>query len=218
MLRSKKFNILKYLGLNGLFRDYGYNHDELKLSSELVLHDDDITDYTQHIYIKQSDKYEIVKEEILDIYILKLRNNLVIHLTKKLIQDFEFLYKKSKKYVFDIYETMHPDLTEEDTYIKMYHIFCISEELNEINYIQFLRANDSDSKYYALSKIYGPSLIMNKRFDITSEHDKYNVKYKYVKTIGRGIIDYSIRNFIKLMLQMLNEYQNTLPPHYLKIN
>lgn len=214
MLRSKKFNILKHIGLNSLFDFCTEDH----LESKIEMNKDDIYD---DITIKSNDtseyNYELIKEVVMESYIFKLNDILLIHIKDNLINDFEFLYKKSQKYVFDIYETSIPNL-KEDSYVKMYHVFCISKKLlSNFNYMSFLRTNDSDRKYYCLSLFYGPCLIVNKRFDITSEQDN-DSKYKYLKTIGKGKIDNSIRSFVKFIINMTNEYQRMLPPHYLKIN
>jgi hypothetical protein len=215
MLRNKKFNVLKHIGLNSLF----IFCTEDQFDSKLTLNNQDIY---EDIVIKSNNyngyNYELIKEISLEPYIFKLNDILLIHIKGNLIDDFEFLYKKSQKYVFDIYETTLPNLKEESN-IKMYHVFCISKKLtNNVKYMSFLRANDCDKKYYCLSLFYGPCLIVNKRFDITCEQDKYQSKYKYLKTIGKGKIDNSIRTFIKFIIDMTNEYQKMLPPHYLKIN
>jgi hypothetical protein len=209
MLKSKKFNIIKHIGINDLFDNY------TDMPNKYILDKDK---YTLDIDIKCKDEYDIVKETILEPYILKLKDSLLIHIKDNLIDDFEFLYKKSNKYVFDIYETSLPHLKESDEYIKMYHVFCVSQKLDNSTYTSFLRANDSDKKYYCLSLLYGPCLIVNKRFDVTSEFDKYQSKYKYIKSIGQGRVNNNIRGFTKFIIKMLNEYQGTLPPHYLKIN
>lgn len=216
MLRSKKYNTYKHVGLNHLF--------DFCVDEPIPQHTDDsdgilIDDYMRNLIINSNDHYDLVKETILEPYILKLHNILLIHLNYDVIREFEFLYKKSNKHVFDIYETSHPHMREDDTYIKTYHIFCVSQKLSDdINYMSFLKTNDSDKKYSCLSLFYGPCLIVNRRFDITCEHDKYKSKYKYVKSIGRGKVDESIRSFIKVMINMTNEYQKILPPHYLKMN
>lgn len=215
MLRSKKYNIYKHVGLNHLF-DFCVDEpiSQNTEDADCVL----IDDYMSNLTIKSNEHYELVKETILEPYILKLHDILLIHVKNDVIKEFEFLYKKSNKHVFDIYETSYPHMRD-DTYIKMYHIFCVSQKLsNEINYMSFLKTNDSDKRYSCLSLFYGPCLIVNRRFDITCEHDKYKSKYRYVKSIGRGQVDNSIRSFIKLMINMTNDYQKMLPPHYLKLN
>jgi hypothetical protein len=203
MLRSKKYNLLKHIGINDIF-DTG---------TVEIINDECI----ENMDIRVTDNYHLIKELVLEPYILKLKDILLIHIKDELVKDFEFLYKKSRKYVFDIYETSHPDLKEE-SYIKMYHIFCVSKNIGDTNYIRFLEANDSDKKYHLLSLLYGPSILVNRRFDITSEVDKFNAKYKFLKTIGKGNVNTSLRGFINTMIKMTNEYQDTLPPHYLKIN
>lgn len=214
MLRSKKFNVFKRIGLNDLFDACTEENFDFKSLSSMILKND----YVNNIDIRLTSNYKLVKEVTLESYILKLNDILLIHIKDKLLGDFEFLYKKSNKYLFDIYETSHPNL-KDDSYITMYHIFCVSKKLqHDFNYMSFLRSNDSDNKYSCLSVFYGPCLLVNKRFDITSEIDKYNSKYKYLKTIGKGQVNNSLRSFIKTMINMVNEYQGMLPPHYLKIN
>lgn len=217
MLRSKKFNIYKHLGLNFVFN---FCSSDLSDSDYQYLLNEK---YFNNITITNTETYNLIKETMLEPYILTLKNILLIHLKDNYIQDFEFLYKKSKKYVFDIYETSHPHIKKSnDSIIKMYHIFCISKEMpsekNYKKYLSFLKTNDSDIKYTCLSHLYGPCLLVNRRFDIIYEHDKYNAKYKYLKTIGQGKTDYSIKNFIRNIINIANQYQNSLPPHYLKIN
>jgi hypothetical protein len=214
MLRSKKFNIFKHMGLNELFdvcTEDNFNYNSIY---SMVLKNN----YVNNVDIRVTSNYKLVKEVMLEPYILKLNDVLLIHIKENLLDDFEFLYKKSNDYVFDIYETSHPNL-KDDSYITMYHVFCVSKKLQDIfNYMSFLRSNDSDKKYSCLSVFYGPCLLVNKRFDITSEVDKYNSKYKYLKTIGKGEVNNYVRSFIKSMINMANKYQDMLPPHYLKIN
>lgn len=204
MLRSKKFNVLKHISINDLFDHQIENINVIKP--------------IDNIEIKITKDYDLVKEITLEPYILKLKDILLIHIKDDLIKDFEFLYKKSRKYVFDIYETTHPDL-KDDSDIKMYHIFCVSKKIGlDTDYMGFLKANDSDKKYYCLSLLYGPSIIVNRRFDITSDASKYQSKYKFLKTIGKGYVNITLRNFIKHVTNIANEYQKMLPPHYLKLN
>lgn len=214
MLRTRKYNIYKHIGLNYLFNCVDDTFD-----SNISRYSLNNTEYMSNMTIKDASDYEVIKEIISESYILKLNDILLIHLKDNVVKEFEFLYKKSKKYVFDIYETSLPSLKHEDTYIKTYHIFCVSKKLsNDINYMSFLHTNDSDKKYSCLSLFYGPCLIVNRRFDITSEQDKHKSQYKFIKTIGKGDVDYSIRNFIKSMISMIGTYQKFLPPHYLKLN
>jgi hypothetical protein len=202
------------MGLNELFdvcTEDNFNYNSIY---SMVLKNN----YVNNVDIRVTSNYKLVKEVMLEPYILKLNDVLLIHIKENLLDDFEFLYKKSNDYVFDIYETSHPNL-KDDSYITMYHVFCVSKKLQDIfNYMSFLRSNDSDKKYSCLSVFYGPCLLVNKRFDITSEVDKYNSKYKYLKTIGKGEVNNYVRSFIKSMINMANKYQDMLPPHYLKIN
>lgn len=209
MLRIKKFNTFKNIGINNLFN---HNIESNPISESKP-------ESINNIYIKSTKKYELIKEILLEPYILKLNDILLIHIKDDLINDFKFLYKDSNKYLFDIYETSYPNLNNEESYIKMYHIFCISKTISSYkDYINFLKANDSDNKYYCLSLIYGPSIIVNNRFDICSEFDKYNCKYKFVKSLGKGKVNISLRTFVKNIINIANNYQDILPPHYLKLN
>lgn len=206
MLKIKKFNVLKHKGLNSLFDFYIGKNSNLNADN---IH--------ENIHITSNKGYILIKENIVESYIFKLDDILLIHIKDNLINDFEFLYRKSETYVFDIYETSHPNLNG-NIHIKMYHVFCVSKKLYNINYATFLNTNDSDKEYFCLSLLYGPCLIVNRRFDITSVQDKYKCKYKYLKSIGNGVVSDSIRNFIKSIIKMSNEYQDILPPHYLRIN
>jgi hypothetical protein len=69
MLRCKKYNIYKYSGLNHLFdfcvdEPISNNSDD----ADCIL----IDDYMNNMVIKSTNKYELVKETILEPYILKL--------------------------------------------------------------------------------------------------------------------------------------------------
>jgi len=232
MLRNKIYNKVKHSGLNYMFDLYiddglvSINENRPRVSKifnvsnvrkkKLKIDNDNLMSNT---IIKENDKYCLIKEIKLGVYFLVLKDILLIHIKGDLIKDFEFLYNKSNKYVFDIYETSYPDL-KGTSIIKMYHVFCVSRKkmIKDVNYNAFLNANDSDSKYAYLTRLYGPCLIVNRRFDIRFACDKYNATYKYVKTIGNGDIDSSVRYFIKKMIDMSNEYQRVLPVNYLKIN
>lgn len=214
MLREKKFNLIKHMGLNKLFDT---SLDD-KLNQHNINCDVDPNDYIVDLTIKEFDNYTLIKEQSLEAYLLCLNDIIVIHMSQDYIKDFEFLYKKSSDYVFDIYKTSSSDLKTEE--IKnMYHIFCISKKLTvDMDLISYLQANDSDKTYTYISLFYGPCILVNKRFDMTSNSDKYNAKYKFIKTIGKGIINDNIRNLVKQAISIANTLQKTLPPHYLKIN
>ena len=148
---------------------------------------------------------------------MSFKDLIVIHLQEEFIKDFEFLYKNSTEYLFDIYKTEEPHLTKDEN-VNVYHIFCISKKLvDKPNYMSFLHANDSDIKYTCLTTFYGSCLLLNRRFDITSEYDKFNAKYRFVKTIGKGVIDNKLKSLVKTIVSLVNIYHDILPPHYLKI-
>jgi hypothetical protein len=66
--------------------------------------------------------------------------------------------------------------------------------------------------------MYGPNLVINKRFNLTEPIDKMNIKYKFLKTIGKGTINYKIKNLIKSLVQLINTYYlEYLPINYLNI-
>jgi hypothetical protein len=218
MIKSKKYNTLKHKKLNGLF-DF-YSND----SSNDLLHNSKYKSLLKeknikNIIIKITDDYQIIKEEFLDTYILSFKNIIVIHLKEEFIKDFEFLYNKSDEYVFDIYYTIIPDLKINNKMVKTYHIFCTSKKIEDLySYIEFINANDGDSKYVCLSLFYNSCIIINKRFDIINPYYKLNSKYIYVKTIGKGLSNIILKNTLKSIINMVNIYQQTLPPHYLKIH
>ncbi len=214
MLREKKFNALKHFGLNRLF-DYC-------IDDKNNIFDIDYFVLNKEVYLNSfvvNEGLNIIKDKSLETYFMILKDITIIHIQSEFIHDFEFLYRKSNEYVFDIYKTSSHDIKTEEEVI-MYHIFCVSKKIQEldIDYMSFLKTNDCDKKYICLSVFYGPCIIMNKRFDILLENDKLNSKYTYVKTIGKGSVDYSIRSYIKHMIHITNHYQSSLPPHYLKIN
>ena len=207
MLRVKKYNKLKNSGLNYISKicDNDLYINEISNS------------YKRDNYIRKfKDEYNLIKEEILDLYILTLNDIFVINIREDIVKDFYFLYKNSTEYVFDVYETSETPLrNNEDIRIKIYHIFCISEKIKKLDdYISFLRVNDIDNRYYCLTLLYGPCIIVNRRCDVYNEGDRLCDRYKYVKTIGKGNINNDIRNKIKFIINTSNDYKGILPPHY----
>lgn len=203
MLRSKKFLSLKHSKMNLLFDFFQYE------ATAECLYNDDIT---SDISVRTNATYEIVKDLYLETYIFKLNDILVIHLKEQYLRDFEFLYDNSPDYLFQVYSSSLPDLNSNDI-ITTYHCFFVPKVVPD--YMSFLKANDCDGRYACLACFYGPSVIMNRRFDIISAIDKYNCKYKFFKTIGKGPLDSS--NLIASLIALINSSQETLPPHYLKI-
>ena len=208
MLRVRKYNRLKNRGLNYIRKicddemyineiSYGYKRDE---------------------YIKSfNDDTNLIKENILNLYVLTLNDIFVINIREDMIDDFEFLYKNSTNYVFDVYETLEIYIKSDKNNIRMklYHIFCVSNKIKKWDdYLSFLKMNDVDKRYYCLTLIYGPCMIVNRRCDIYNDCDKWYDKYKFVKTVGKGVINNDIRSKIKVIIDMSNKYKEILPPHY----
>lgn len=211
MIRIKKYNNLKHKYLNKLF-DYCIND----YSIDMNVNTNEIN-FTEDLLIKSTDTYDIIKEQFLDMYILSFNDIIVIHLNERYIKDFEFLYKNSDKYLFEIYCNILPDI-KGDGYSKMYHIFCISKDIDKLNYMNFTIMNDSDYKYACLSMFYNSYIIINRRFDIKSSIDKCNAKYSFIKTLGKGNVDVRLKNMVKSYVSLTNIYQDILPPHYVNIN
>ena len=96
----------------------------------------------------------------------------------------------------------------------MYHIFCTSNNLKDLynqTYFSFLNTNDSNYKYNCLTRLYGPCLIINKRFS-----DKnINSKYEFIKSIGTGCVNVIIKTQIATFIKIINNYIDFLPCHYL---
>ena len=83
MLRVKKYNKLK---------NYGLNYISKMCDDEFI---NEISDsYKKDNYIKRfNDDYDLIKEEILDLYVLTLNNIFIINIREDIIDDFYFLYK-----------------------------------------------------------------------------------------------------------------------------
>lgn len=189
MLRNKKYN--------GKKKNNELNKYFNKISNDFV---------KESILIKDNCCFSIIKDLCVDLYLWCFKNTILIHLNDVCLDDFEYLYKKSQ-YKFDIYENLYNGN-------KIYHIFCISQKLHElhgIDYRTFLKSNDSDYKYYELTKLYGSCLIINKRFNIINDE----TNYKFVKTIGDGVVNNMLKNNVSSYINYINEYMNILPPHYL---
>jgi len=211
MLRVKKYNKLKNSGLNYINKICDDEHYIYKISDS----------YKSDEYIKKFNEptfcgVNLIKENILSLYILTLNDVFVISIKEDIMQDFIFLYNKSTNYVFDIYETSEIYLkNNEDIRVKMYYIFCVSDKIkNWDDYLSFLRMNDIDKRYYCLTLLYGPCMIVNRRCDIYNDGDKLCNQYKFVKTIGKGILNNDIRSKIKGIIEISNNYKKILPPHY----
>jgi Fe-S-cluster containining protein len=211
MLRVKKYNKLKNIGLNYMNKICDDEHYIDKIS-DIYKNDEYIKEFNDSAFCGVN----LIKENILSLYILTLNDIFVISIKEDMMRDFNFLYNKSTNYVFDVYETYEIYLkNNEDIRIKIYHIFCISNKIkNWDDYLLFLRMNDIDKRYYCLTLLYGPCMIVNRRCNIYKEGDKLCDKYKFVKTIGKGVINNDIRNKIKGIIEISNNYKAILPPHY----
>lgn len=208
MLRSLKFKVLKNMRLNNLFCYYSTNNIDNNFYIEKE-------NYIKDKIIKSNEHFELIKEEFLETYYMSFTDIIVIHLKERFLNDFIFLYKNSNQYLFDIYTTSSPDLKTEKTH-KIFHIFCTSKNLSQMtNYMSFLIANDSYYKYTCLHLFYGSCIIINKRFDNIYKED---ARYKYVKTIGKADVNIELKQSLELYINLVNNLQDTLPPHYLKIS
>lgn len=199
MLRIKIYNKKKKDGFNKFF---GTKHNPI----------DVIYFKINYIIIKENIDFSIIKDELLGTYIMAFKNIIIIHLDENEYNDFVYLYKNSNEYLFDIYCTIN---YKNET---IYHIFCINKYLDQINYNSFIEGNECSYKYDCLTKLYGPNLIINKRFNLTETIDKIKSKYIFVKTIGKGIVNYNIKSLIKSVIHLTNtHYLEYLPVNYLNI-
>lgn len=199
MLRLKEYNRKKKRGLNEFFkREYDT--------------EDIIYCQVHNTIIKENVNFNIIKEELLGTYIMAFKNIIIIHLDQNEYDDFVYLYKTSNQYIFDIYTSINYHN------VIIYHIFCINKYVDEINYSAFVEGNECSYKYKCLNKMYGPNLVINKRFNLTEPVDKMNIKYKFLKSIGKGTVNYNIKNLIKSLIQLINTYYlEYLPINYLNI-
>lgn len=195
MLRTKIYNYKKTIGINKYFK--------MKINPSFFNNL-----YVKSMIIKDCKLFMIIKNIDIGLYFWSFKNLILIHLDEQFINDFEYLYKKSDKYIFDIYSNIYNGK-------KIYHIYCISRYLDELctpNYINFLDTNDSEYSYNCLTRLYGPCLIINKRFDIFND----TLKYSFYKTIGCAKINIIIKNQIISSINIINNYyMKNLPPHYL---
>jgi len=200
MLKVNKYNKLKKRGLNDFFKK---NHSVSDLRFCELKNEN----------IKESFDFDLIKEDLLKTYILSFKNVIIIHLEQNEYRDFLYLYKNSELYTFDIYTTVnYKDIT-------IYHIFCTNKYLNEKNdYIEFLDGNECEYKYQCLTKIYGPCLVVNRRYNLLEYQEKLNAKYIFNKTIGKGIFNPKIKSLLNQMIIIINKYYiNYLPVNYLNV-
>lgn len=206
MLRLKKYNLLKNKGLNYVIHHLDPNITNLEFSYLRSLFEI----YISNQIIKITPDYHIIKDNILQFYIIKFTNIVLFHISQNHLENFISLYNSSTSYSFDIYTTTY---FHNNNYVEMYYAFCISHEIPDYDYKSF---NDSN-KYLPLSILYGPCLLINNRFDTLDTTIKYNNKYKFLITLGHGNINNTSRSFIKSTINTINkQYQTTLPPHYIK--
>ena len=216
MLRIHKYNdVKKSNGINYLLKFYKNNSTTVAINIDFTFINKKEV-YINNLYIKRHEDYDIIKEQILECYIMNLKDIIIIHLTQEFIKDFEFLYKNSKEYTFDMYQTQEPDFATDDIIVS-YHIFCTSKKLSDkLDYISFLNTNDSHTQYTCLTFFYGPCIVLNRRFNVLLPHEKFNAKYKYIKSIGKGDINKDVKSIVNRAIEIANNYQQILPPHYLK--
>jgi hypothetical protein len=200
MLRSKIYNLKKKKGMNEFFKRQ-YNTEDIVYCE------------TNNVIIKESINFNIIKEELLQTYIMVFKNIIIIHLEEDEYKDFIYLYKNSNEYSFDIYTTINYKN------VIIYHIFCINKYLDQIkDYRLFIEGNECSYKHNCLIKMYGPNLVINKRFNLTEPIDKMNIKYTFLKSIGKGTVNYEIKNLIKSLVKLINTYYlEYLPINYLNI-
>lgn len=189
MLRIKTYNSKKKIGINQCFK---MKIDPLYFNNF----------YIKRLIIKDTPLFMIIKNIDINLYFWCFKDLIIIHLDEKFIDDFEYLYKNSDQFSFDIYMNMYNGK-------KIFHIYCISRYLHQFNYTN---TNNSNYQYNCLTRLYGPNLIINKRFDSLNESSKYI----FVKTIGCAEINKIIKNQISSSISIINNYyMNFLPPHYL---
>jgi len=199
MLRLKEYNRKKKKGLNDFFKKE-HNTEDINYCK------------VDNIIIKENINFNIIKEEILGTYIMAFKNIIIIHLNQNEYNDFIYLYKTSNEYIFDIYTSINYNN------VIIYHIFCINKYVDEINYSAFIEGNECSYKYNCLTKMYGPNLVINKRFNLIESIDKINIKYTFFKSIGKGTVNYKIKNLIESLVQLINTYYlEYLPINYLNI-
>lgn len=189
MLRIKKYNRKKSSGLNYLSTTF-YNPQKTdqeflkKISKK----------YTCNKIIKDHSFYNIIKEEYLNIYLICLKNLFVLHLTKDLLDEFEFLYNKSD-YLFKV---MY--------FHDKYQVYCISKTLNSFQQ-STLYNNECCTKNTLLYYIYGNNVIVNTKFN--------SIYYPpcFVKNIGNGIQQDELANQVSLTMKLIENMKH-LPVHY----
>lgn len=200
MLRINKYNNKKKIGLNSFFKKE-YDCKDV-INCEI-----------KNMRIRECFNFNIIKDDILETYVMAFKNIVIIHLEENQYKDFIYLYDNSREYCFDVYSTIN----YKDKMI--YHVFCISKYLDEMNnYDAFVECNDCEYKYNCLTKLYGPNLVINKRFDARDTIGKIKSNYIYFKTIGKSNHDNNIKNLIVSIIHVINTYYlEYLPINYLNI-
>ena len=90
MLRIKKYNSKKKKSFNKFFKRH-YDYDDINYCE------------LNNIIIKKGENFNIIKEYLLETYILCFKNIIIIHLEENQYKDFIYLYKNSSEYSFEIY-------------------------------------------------------------------------------------------------------------------
>lgn len=200
LLKGNIYNKLKKRGLNDFFKK-SHSASDLRFCE------------LKNKNIKKSFDFDLIKEDLLKTYILAFKNVIIIHLEENEYRDFLYLYKNSELYTFDIYSTINYKN------VVIYHIFCTNKYLDEKkDYHDFLNGNECEYKYQCLTKIYGPCLIVNRRYNLLEFQEKLNSKYLFVKTIGKGVFNPKIKFLLNQMIIIINKYYiNYLPVNYLNV-
>ena len=178
----------------------------------------------------------IYKELNTSTYIMSFSNLILIVFNKNdnVFIDFNLLYDESDEYLFNVYENS-----------KYYYVFCVSKYKDEVfntidnyshshshsrnlsknilkmKFVNWLVANDANSKYTILTGIYDSFLVMNKHWNCNQNSLQgisclYKNMYIYKCNIGKGKINKEIDNFIKTSINMINKwYMPSLPYNYL---
>lgn len=99
----------------------------------------------------------LIKETLLEVYILKFKTISVIHLQET---DFQYLLdtfsSTTPTHTYYVYTTLSQDLTTKRM-VTMYHLFSNKGDLKEF---------ECDHKYTCMEILYDSFIIVNKRFDV----------------------------------------------------
>lgn len=158
-------------------------------------------------------KYEIVKEQYTNSYIMKFSKILILHVNEQDYTNFLRKYIDNTSYLFYIYKSE-----------RLYHIFCVSHLKSEINesYLKFCFNSYFDKPNLILASMFYSFLILNENFKefykrMYGEGCPDKNKLKFIRKVGLGKNHYPIVNSVA---QFYNSYiTNTfLPINYLYLH